>query len=205
MTHPGNYIGYIMSRLVAGIFGSVVGVVGPRIMVDIFFLHERGRRFAVIYTANVFGSVFSPTLSGFISGKTSWPAEFWWSAGLVGLILILCFLFLEETGFERYNEGEKGFKAWPVKEDVSWLKNRFQTFVFGQALQPRYTAKETVSSKRQIRCARYLIKIDRSGLASVHLWFWSVQSPSLLVSSVSSTLASMLASTLSGLYFFKCQ
>jgi MFS family permease len=139
MTGANDYNAYILSRLSAGLFGSVVGVVGPRILMDIFFLHERGRRFAIIFTLNSFGSVVGPTLSGFISARTSWPVEHWWTVGLLGLVLILCFFFLEETGFDR----EESRTGWPRPPD-SFIANRVATFLFGQRLQPSYTTSDRV-------------------------------------------------------------
>ena len=133
-----------MSRLFAGLFGSVVGVVGPRILVDIFFLHERGERFAIIFTVNSFGSVVGPTLSGFVSARTSWPVEYWWTVGLLCLVLILCFFILEETGFDR----EESYGSWP-ELPKSFIKNRIATFFFGQKLQPY--------SPRKIVCCLFML------------------------------------------------
>jgi MFS family permease len=147
MTGPNDYNGHILSRLFAGLFGSVVGVVGPRILVDIFFLHERGRRFAIIFTANVFGSVVGPTLSGFISARTSWPVEYWWTVGLLGIVLILCFIFLEETGFAR----EESCASWPKQPD-SFIANRIATFFLGQRLQPSRAAGDTVRMTQEFPC-----------------------------------------------------
>ena len=140
MTHHSNYTGYILSRLMAGIFGSVVGVVGPRIVVDIFFLHERGRRFAIIFTVNSFGSVVGPTLSGFISAQTSWPVEYWWTLALLGLVLISCLCVLEETGFERDDRAVSP-KSWPDLPQ-GWAARRLATFFFGQRLQPQYSVAD---------------------------------------------------------------
>ncbi|OQD84685.1 hypothetical protein PENANT_c012G01696 [Penicillium antarcticum] len=101
MTNPKNYIPYVMSRLFAGFFGAVPTVLGPRIVTDLFFLHQRGRAFTVLHMAFLFGTIAGPTFSGFVSAHSFFPVEFWWTVGLLGFTLLCCFFFLEETGFDR--------------------------------------------------------------------------------------------------------
>ncbi|KAJ5762168.1 uncharacterized protein N7511_005550, partial [Penicillium nucicola] len=101
MTHPQDYIPYVMSRLFAGFFGAVPTVLGPRIVTDLFFLHQRGRAFTVLHMSFLFGTIAGPTFSGFVSAHSFFPVEFWWTVGLLGFTLICCFFLLEETGFDR--------------------------------------------------------------------------------------------------------
>jgi MFS family permease len=42
MTSESDYNGFIVSRFFKAFFGSVARVLGPRILVDLFFLHQRG-------------------------------------------------------------------------------------------------------------------------------------------------------------------
>ncbi|KAJ5195297.1 Major facilitator superfamily domain general substrate transporter [Penicillium cinerascens] len=137
MTHSDDYIPYIMSRLFAGFFGAVPTVLGPRIVTDLFFLHQRGRAFTALHMAFLFGTIAGPTFSGFISADVFFPVEFWWTVGLLGFTLICCFGFLEETGFDRKNlennpEIPRGLVA-----------NRFATFFFGQSVVLPTTWKKT--------------------------------------------------------------
>ena len=99
----------------------VVSVLGPKYLVDLFFLHQRGRVFTILHLALNFGASAGPTFSGFIAAKRYWPVEYWWSVALLGHTLILVFLFLEETSFDR-SEG-----AINQKPPESWLANRIQT------------------------------------------------------------------------------
>ena len=138
MTHPNDYIAYIISRLFAGFFGAVPTVLGPRIVTDLFFLHQRGRAFTVLHMAFLFGTIAGPTFSGFVSARSYFPVEFWWTVGLLGFTLICCFCFLEESGFDREN-----FERNPeIPSGV--VANRFATFFFGQSVVLPTTWKETV-------------------------------------------------------------
>lgn len=138
MTHSDDYIPFIMSRLFAGFFGAVPTVLGPRIVTDLFFLHQRGRAFTALHMSFLFGTIAGPTFSGFISANAFFPVEFWWTVGLLGFTLICCFCFLEETGFDREN-----FERNPdVPKNL--VANRFATFFFGQSVVLPTTWKETV-------------------------------------------------------------
>jgi MFS family permease len=139
MTKHTDYIPFIMSRLFAGFFGAVPTVIGPRVLTDIFFLHQRGRVFTALHMAFLFGTIAGPTFSAFISANAFFPVEFWWTVGLLGFTLILIFLLLEETGFDRKNPANR--PSMPT----GYLSNRFATFFFGQRVVQRTTFAETVS------------------------------------------------------------
>lgn len=138
MTHHDQYKAFIASRFLSGFFGGVTGVLGPRILVDLFFLHQRGRAFTAFHWCLNFGSVGGPTLSAFIASNRSWTLEFWWTVGLLGGTAIFVFLFLHETSWNR----EEG--ALNPSPPESFLANRFATFFFGTRVTPKSTMRETV-------------------------------------------------------------
>jgi hypothetical protein len=145
MTHPSDYIPYVMSRLFAGFFGAVPTVLGPRIITDLFFLHQRGRAFTVLHMAFLFGTIAGPTFSGFVSAHSYFPVEFWWTVGLLGFTLICCFLFLEETGFDRV--------CLEKNPDIpnGRIANRIATFFPGNRVVGPTTWKKTVCPNTQIQ------------------------------------------------------
>ncbi|KAF7717735.1 MFS-type transporter [Penicillium ucsense] len=138
MTHPGDYIPFIVSRLFTGFFGAVPTVLGPRVVTDLFFLHQRGRAFTALHMSFLFGTIAGPTFSGFISADAFFPVEFWWTVGLLGFTLICCFFCLEETGFDRMDLE----KNPPVP--LSFLENRLATFFFGRRVVRPDSWKNTV-------------------------------------------------------------
>ena len=140
MTHPKDYVPYIMSRLFSGFFGAVPTVLGPRVVTDLFFLHQRGRALNALHMAFLFGTIAGPTFSGFISAGAFFPVEFWWTVGLLGFTLICCFLCLEETGFNRADIDKN------PEPPITFVGNRMATFFFGQRVVQPTTWKETVWS-----------------------------------------------------------
>ncbi|KAJ6141598.1 hypothetical protein N7470_009988 [Penicillium chermesinum] len=137
MTHADDYIPFIISRLFAGFFGAVPTVLGPRILTDLFFLHQRGRAFTFLHMSFLFGTIAGPTFSGFISANAFFPVEFWWTVGLLGFTIICCLLVLEETGFDR----EDTSKNPEIPE--RFLANRLATFFFGTRVIQPTTWEET--------------------------------------------------------------
>jgi MFS family permease len=138
MTRPDQYIPYLMSRGVAAFFGTVVSILGPRYLVDLFFLHQRGRAFTILHLALNFGASAGPTFAGFVAANAYWPVEYWWSVALTGVSIVVTFLFLEETGYDRTEGAVNRIKP------TSWIKDRFETFFFGQKVVPKRTLGETV-------------------------------------------------------------
>ncbi len=138
MTHSNQYVPFVISRLFAGMFGSVPSILGASTIIDLFFLHERGRAFLIFSLSFLLGTVAGPTFGGFIVEHVDWPVEFWWTVGLQGLALVLVFLFLEETGFSR-----DGGSAYPVRPK-SFMANRIATFLLGTKVVPVIGRSELV-------------------------------------------------------------
>lgn len=138
MTHSNQYIPFIISRLFAGMLGSVPSILGASTIIDLFFLHERGRAFLIFSLSFLLGTVAGPTFGGFIVEHVDWPVEFWWTVGLQGLALVLVFFFLEETGFNR--DGESAYPTRPKP----FTANRIATFFLGTKIVPAVTRSELV-------------------------------------------------------------
>jgi len=144
MTHKNQFNGFIVSRFFSGFFGGVTGVLGPRILVDLFFLHQRGRAFTAFHWCLNFGSVAGPTLSAYISSNRSWTLEFWWTVGLLGVAIISCLLFMHETAWVREPDAVNS----PAPD--GFFANRFATFFPGTRVTPKSSARQTVSTLQSI-------------------------------------------------------
>ncbi|KAK4448432.1 MFS general substrate transporter [Podospora aff. communis PSN243] len=137
MTKPDQYGPYLASRYFSAFFGVTVSVLGPRYLVDMFFLHQRGRAFTILHLALNFGASAGPTFAGFVAAHAYLPVEYWWSVGLTGFTIIVVFVFLEETNYDR---GEGAVNR--TKPD-SWIKDRLETFLPGTKVAKPITWKDT--------------------------------------------------------------
>lgn len=147
MTGPNDYAPYLVSRYFASFFGVVVSILGPRYLVDMFFLHQRGRAFTVLHLALNFGASAGPTFAGFVAATSYWPVEYWWSVSLVAFTIVVVFLFLEETNYDRIDIDAN---CTPSK---SWFKNRIETFSPGAKAGRPVTWGEVVSTSLWICCS----------------------------------------------------
>ncbi|KAL9129156.1 MAG: hypothetical protein Q9175_007372 [Cornicularia normoerica] len=134
MTGPNDYIPFVMSRLLAGLFGSVPPILATSLIMDLYFLHQRGRAFTVLEVSLNAGAVAAPVFGGFIADTKPWPDVFWWLVAVIAFSILLAFFFLEETSFRRDEESE------PLPQrPSSFTSNRIATFFPGTAVVPRTT------------------------------------------------------------------
>jgi MFS family permease len=139
MVHSSNYNLFIVSRVFGAFFGITTALLGPGILVDLFFLHQRGRAFTVFHCCFNFGTVAGPTLSAFVSAHTSWTGAYWWTAGLVGGSLVPVFLFLDDTSWNRATD------AVNVAVQDGFFANRIALFCPGTKVTRKTSTAETVS------------------------------------------------------------
>lgn len=132
MTGPNDYEAFVVSRLFAGLFGSCPTVLGSGYIVDLFFLHQRGRAFSCYELSLLLGVICSPTVGGFIVQSHPWPVAFWWTLAPVGIGIVLIFCFGEETGFARDN----ATVVYP-RTPLPFLQNRIVTFLPGTRVAPK--------------------------------------------------------------------
>lgn len=144
MTRSDQFVPFILSRMFAGLCGAVPTVYGARLIIDIFFIHERGRAFSIFHVSFILGVIALPTLGAFTAAHVAWPNMFWWTVGLLGSAIILVLLFVEETGYERSNENSIPNRAYPTKLD-SFVANRIVTFFPGNQVVPETTLSKIVS------------------------------------------------------------
>ena len=138
MTKPNQYVPFLISRFLAGFGATVSSALGPRILLDLFFIPERGRAFSVFTLAYLLGPLAVPTIGCFVASKADWPVIFWWTIPMLALALGMIIAFMEETGFER------GGQAQYPRQPESFIANRVATLLPGNRVVPKCTIAETV-------------------------------------------------------------
>ncbi|KAK3191879.1 hypothetical protein K4F52_001922 [Lecanicillium sp. MT-2017a] len=131
MTGPDDFIPFTISRVVCGLFGVIPAIMGTGYILDMFFLHQRGKAFAIFEVLIIFAVVGGGTLGGFIAESKPWEYVFWWTLGPVGAAIVAVFLFVEDTTFSR-DPKIMNRAALPS----SWFANRAATFFPGTKTQP---------------------------------------------------------------------
>ena len=89
MTGSNDYIPFVISRLMAGLFGSIPAVLTSGYIMDMYFLHQRGKAFTALEVAYLSGFLVTPAIGGFIADSRPWPFVFWWLVAVNGFALVL--------------------------------------------------------------------------------------------------------------------
>lgn len=96
--HPGTYLA---NRILLGFFGAPCESLPEISVTDIWFTHERAKYLAWYGWSLSLTGKLAPMLSGFINIGMGWEWTLWWCAIWVGMGFVYCFLFLEETNYDR--------------------------------------------------------------------------------------------------------
>jgi hypothetical protein len=104
-----SYNGLLAARIVQGFATTAYESLVLSVVGDIFFVHQRGIYSSfVIFTLNGISNM-SPIICGPITTKLGWRWLFIFLVITIGVQLLLCFLFVPETTYERdprYNTNE---------------------------------------------------------------------------------------------------
>ena len=161
-TKSDQYIAFIMARLFGESFCGTAPALGADTIIDMFFLHERGKGLTVFILTFLGGVVVGPTLSGLISGSASWPVQFWWSNGLEAAIILLSLFLLEETYYDRTPNQDIARRRWPE----TFVANRCATFFRGSRVLPNTTMTELVIYNERVSRNTHGTDICRPRLSS---------------------------------------
>lgn len=143
MTGQDDFIPFTISRLFCGLFGVMPAILGAGYIIDMFYLHQRGKAFAIFEVLIIFAVVGGGTLGGFIAETEPWDYVFWWTLGPVGAAIIAVFCFVHDTTFDRATQNLNR----PRLPD-SWFANRMATFLPGTRTQPAGKGAEFVGLPR---------------------------------------------------------
>ncbi|WPH03302.1 Hypothetical protein R9X50_00617900 [Acrodontium crateriforme] len=136
-TGEGDYISFTLSRLFAGLFGAIPAILGSGYIIDMFFLHQRGKAFAVFEVLIIFAVVGGGTLSGFVAQTQPWQYVFIWTYGPLCAAIVGVLLFVEDTTYNRD-------PTQPSREPMpkNYIQNRIATFVPGTKTQVKGTKRK---------------------------------------------------------------
>lgn len=119
------------ARIVQGFGASSSEALGPAVVADLYFLHERGAKVGIYTFMIAGGSAFGGVFAGYVANANSnWRWVFWMNAMLTGACFLTTLLFQAETNFTRPQEFENGEGMQPSelatlrkRSKSSWLKS----------------------------------------------------------------------------------
>jgi MFS family permease len=105
---------YLANRILLGFFGSPVESLAEISVTDIWFNHQRPKYMALYGWSLSMCGKFAPMLSGLINVGMGWKWTLWWCSIICGIGFVYCFLFLEETNYDRKHTANQPRPDEPV-------------------------------------------------------------------------------------------
>jgi hypothetical protein len=139
---PGSFGEFVGSRFFVGFFSFAVGVLGPRMLVDMFFLHQRGRAFTVFFFCFDMGTSAGPPIAAFIAtAANTWRWAFWWSAIFQAVITIAMFFCMWDSRWDRQKDADQQERLSPE----GYWASRAAIFFPGTRVTPKLSWSEWLS------------------------------------------------------------
>ncbi|KAH7160474.1 major facilitator superfamily transporter [Dactylonectria estremocensis] len=132
---------YLANRILLGFFGAPVESLPEISVTDIWFAHERPTYLAWYGWSLALCGKLAPMLSGFINVGMGWKWTLWWCAIWNAIALIYCFLFMEETNYDRKHHLQPQEVAQPSPETSASPDNQKGEKTVASA-QPDYESGE---------------------------------------------------------------
>lgn len=123
----------LLSRIVAGLFGGIIGAQVLSIVADSFEYEKRATAMGYLFSAFSVASVVGVPLSLFLAGRFSWHMPFFFIAGLGSVIIILVYLNLPNVTKHLSVDGSHE-KAIDIIKVIIAKRLNITAFLFGGTL-----------------------------------------------------------------------
>ena len=119
------------ARIIQGFGASASEALGPSVVADLYFLHERGTKVGLYTFAIAGGAALGGIFAGLVAhANPNWRDVFWMDVALTGALFVCTLLFLAETNFNRPAEFEGGeglessqLASLTAQTKPSWFKS----------------------------------------------------------------------------------
>jgi len=123
----------LLSRIVAGLFGGIIGAQVLSIVADSFEYEKRATAMGYLFSAFSVASVVGVPLSLFLAGRFSWHMPFFFIAGLGSVIIVLVYLNLPNITKHLSADGSHE-KAIDIIKVIIAKRLNITAFLFGGTL-----------------------------------------------------------------------
>ncbi|EXJ81171.1 hypothetical protein A1O3_07461 [Capronia epimyces CBS 606.96] len=97
-----NVADLVLVNTLCCLVGALAEVMAQMTVVDIFFVHQRGRMNSFYVWTLTIGSSLAPLAAGYVTGSQGWRWVWWWMAILLGGCALVFFFCYEETKYEGH-------------------------------------------------------------------------------------------------------
>ncbi|KAF9892977.1 hypothetical protein FE257_000569 [Aspergillus nanangensis] len=135
-----SFAGLMVARVFHGFGSGVCESLPVQLVNDVFYLHERGKKIGYYTICLCLGST-GPLYAGYmLAGGYSWRLFFYVEAAFAGALLVLAFLFVEESAYKRQTASSppvaSGEKTDAPAEEVEQVRAIPRRKAFVETLKP---------------------------------------------------------------------
>ncbi|RDB25095.1 hypothetical protein Hypma_007426 [Hypsizygus marmoreus] len=130
----------VLARAINGFGPSAALGLGATTVVDLFFVHERGKAMGIFTLMLTNGAHLAPIVGGYVAKDLGWRWCFWVGAILNGAMFFICLFFMPETLFDRPPDIETT-KLTTELDDIEECKASPQPIYGEQFISPPLTLK----------------------------------------------------------------
>lgn len=139
-----GYGSFLGARILQGFSASAAEALGPAVVGDLYFTHERGFFMSFYLLMFTVGVSLGGIWSGLIANATPhWRWVLWHDTILTGVVFLVIIMFVAETNFKRPTENESG-EGMPKAELLvirarggrSWIKSLSFTTWYDRSVPP---------------------------------------------------------------------
>ncbi|KAF2084743.1 MFS general substrate transporter [Saccharata proteae CBS 121410] len=119
-----SYAQLIVARVFNGVFPAAMSL-GAATVVDLFFVHQRGRAMGLFTVMLTNGAHVAPIVGGLLGQYCGWRWTFKFAAILDGVMLLIIALFMPETLYTRGPAAVTATQPSPAPESPHTSKNTY--------------------------------------------------------------------------------
>ncbi|KAF8058742.1 MFS general substrate transporter [Lyophyllum atratum] len=131
----------ILARAMNGFGPSAALGLGAGTVVDVFFVHERGKAMGLFTLMLTNGAHLAPIVGGYVARDRGWRWCFFVGAILNGIMFVFCFFFMPETLFDRPPHVETDITSPAIDDGEGSTGSKDIPFVGEPFIPPPMTRK----------------------------------------------------------------
>ncbi len=129
-----SYIFILLARIVAGIFGGVLGAQVISIVADSFTYEIRGRAMGILFGAFSLASVIGVPLSLTFADMFGWHAPFYLIVGIGAIVLFCIYNYLPSFNQHLVNKTSNGNNVWNTLQQIVFKRSNLIAYALGGTL-----------------------------------------------------------------------
>ncbi|KAF5366026.1 hypothetical protein D9758_006737 [Tetrapyrgos nigripes] len=168
-----SYGTLILARAINGFGPSAALALGAGTVVDLFYVHQRGKAMGVFTLMLTNGAHLAPIVGGYVARDRGWRWCFWTGAILNGAFFVVCLFLMPETLFDRPRDS----RMHAAISDRLTSESNDDDEKPAVQMADKSSKPESVSGQGQPHYVSYQPPPLTLNTYLNRLWFWDLERP----------------------------